>query len=109
MDTEDLAHPPSGGGTKLALLGILLPLALAAYATRGLVMREIYMPGRGGSGTMLHGDSAVALSLACLCLAALAHIRWCWGLLGWVRVFEAGTVLFGLGFAAALLWAFLIA
>ena len=109
MDTEDLAYPPSGGGTKLALLGILLPLALAAYAARGLVMREIFMPGHRGNGAMIHGDSAIAFALACLCLAALAHIRWCWGLLGCVKVFEVGTVLFGLGFVTALLWAFLIA
>ena len=39
------------------------------YATYGLVMGEMYLPGKRGASQTLHGSSAMSLAAAFLCIA----------------------------------------
>jgi len=65
------------------LFGVLLPMAIAAWAVwRGLVMRDIYMPGASRhavtAGWWLKGDAAVWAGAGTLCLAAMSHALFFW-------------------------------
>lgn len=102
---ENLAYPPAGGRIKLLLLGILLPAVILRIACRAWLTQEAWWPGRQGSGVTVHGESAQAIAIVYLCVAAFVHFRWCWGLLQWDRTFQAGTVCSLLIFLGALIWA----
>lgn len=106
FDAEDLSYPPSGGRVKLTLLGIALPLGVVAIGVHSWTSQEAWWPGSRGSGVMVHGDAAKAFAVLYMSLSAFVHSRWCWGLLGYNRVFETGTVISILGFLGSMLWAF---
>ena len=76
----------------MALLGILVPLAIAGYALSGYFHEAIWWPGKGG-GVTLKGDSAKALALSYFGAAAAAHFRWFRGILPAYRIFTWGTTL----------------
>jgi hypothetical protein len=96
-DIEELAYPPdSGGKVKMALLGIILPIALACYAGWGFAKESFYVPERGGE--IIHGTAAKWLALCHFGAAATAHFRWWWGLLPSYRIFTWGSTL------AMILW-----
>jgi len=105
-DAEDLSYPPSGGRTKLLLLGILLPLAIGYFSVKAWVSGEVVWLGRGNFDTIVHGQTAKALAVAYFGVCLFCHFRWCWGLIPNYRVFEIGTIVSLLGFLGGLGYAF---
>lgn len=92
-DAENFAYPPGGGPIKLVLLGILLPLGIAAFAASCWISEKaVWFGGRGGNMD-ISGPAARAMAVAYLGGALFCHFRWCWGLRGHYRVFEVGTVI----------------
>ena len=67
---------------------------------------EAWWPGNRGSGVMAHGEAAKALAVLYMSVSAFVHTRWCWGLLGYNRMFETGTVISILGILGSMIWAF---
>ena len=104
-DFEDFAYPPTGGRLKLVLLGIALPGIIARFGLLAWVLEEAWWPSRRGSGEIIHGESAQAMAIVYLSVAAFIHFRWFWGLLPADRTFRVGTVCSLLTFLGALIWA----
>jgi hypothetical protein len=104
-DFEDLAYPPTGGRLKLILLGVVLPGIIAYFGIRAWILEEALWPGRRGSSMVIYGESAQAMGVVYLSVAALFHFRWVWGMLQAHRTFQAGTVCSLLAFLGALIYA----
>jgi hypothetical protein len=104
-DYEDLAYPPNGGRVKLILLGCLIPGIIAWFAIKAWLMKEAYWPGRRGSGMLVHGESAQAMAVVYLSVAAFFHFRWFWGLIQTHQIFQIGTICSLLLFLGALIYA----
>jgi hypothetical protein len=104
-DYEDFAYPPNGGRVKLILLGLIIPGIIAYFAIRAWLTKEAYWPSRRGQGLIVHGESAQALAVVYLSVAAFFHFRWFWGLIQADRVFQIGTVCSLLTFLGALIHA----
>ncbi len=92
-DFENLSYPPNGGRVKLAILGIILPLAIAYFAGKAWITQEAVWPERGGWSMLVTGNTARSLAVCYFAAAAFCHFRWFWGLLPSYRVFICGTVL----------------
>lgn len=105
-EAEDLSYPPSGGRTKLILLGIVLPLIILYFGIQAWVTEEAVWFGRRNTDIEVRGHTAKALGVVYSSVGLFCHFRWFWGLIPVYRVFEIGTVisllgvLGGLGFGA---------
>lgn len=101
-EVEDLSYPPSGGRTKLILLGILLPLVIGYFAAKAWVTEEAIWLGQNDDHITVHGMTAKALAVTYLSAGLFCHFRWCWGLIPIYRVYEMGTVASLLGILGGL-------
>ena len=111
MDIEEWNNPPTGGRGKMILLGIVLPLAIACFATKIWIDQETIWPLKRGYGrySVVRNETARALAVCYFSIAAFAHSRWFWGMLPSERAFKygmIGSMIFGL---AAALMAFVYA
>lgn len=97
-EAEDLAYPPGGGTGKLTALGVLLPLLISWFAVSSWITEQAVWPGQRGTTLTIRGPEARWMAGAYLGIALFCHFRWCWGLLGFYRTFEIGTVLSLLAF-----------
>ena len=102
---EDLAYPPTGGRLTLVLLGIVLPGVIAYFGVKAWVLEEAYWPGNHGNGVIIFGVAAQAFAVTRLSVACFCHFRWCWGLLGYDRVFEVGTAISVIFFLVSMVYA----
>ena len=105
-EAEDLSYPPSGGWTKLVILGIVLPLIILYFGIQAWITEEAVWFGHRNSDIEVHGKTAKALGVVYSSVGLFCHFRWFWGLIPVYHVFEIGTVisllgvLVGLGFGA---------
>jgi hypothetical protein len=105
-DFEDLAYSPSGGRTKLILLGILLPLIIAYFGVDAWVTEKAIWFGQGNSKMIVHGQTAKALAVTYLSVGLFCHFRWCWGLIPCHRLYEIGTIISLLGILGGIAYGF---
>lgn len=109
-EIEDLSYPPTGGRVKIAILGILLPLLLAYFASKAWIDQVATWPGNRGHGVIVKGETARAIAVCKLAVALFCHFRWFWGIVSTYRVFTIGMVvsliLFLCGLGAALYFGF---
>ncbi len=96
LSAENFSFAPSGGTFKLALLGLILPYVILYFGIRGWITQEALWIG-DGVDLEVSGKSARAISLAYSGIGMLFHFRWVWGLLGFYRTFEIGTIISALG------------
>lgn len=111
QEIEDLAYPPYGAGiVRKVAFGFLLPGWIGWHAVNGWLTARLFLPGKGGIGTWLTGDSARWLALAYIGMALFCHTRWFLGLLD-IRfpLFEVLTVISILMIVAGMIgmWVFL--
>jgi hypothetical protein len=92
-DAEDLSYPPSGGRVKLVLFGSILPLVIIYFGAQAWITEEAIWFASRGSVIEVHGPTAKTLGIFFTSIGLFCHIRWFWGLLGFYRVFEVGTVI----------------
>lgn len=78
-DTEDFAHPPTGGAATHWLGGVALALFFAWLGARGLRTGHATLYGNNGS-MELNGDPAKAFSCAWIALGVFFHAHLFWGL-----------------------------
>ena len=104
FDIESLAWPPNGGKVKLVVLGLLVPAIIAGFAARSWIQQEAWLPTKTSGWYGVHGQDALATAAAYLSAAVFMHSRWCWGLLGFDRIFQAGTILALLAFVGSMIW-----
>ena len=109
-EIEDLSYPPTGGRLKIIVLGILLPMLLAWFASKAWIDQVTTWPGNRGHGIIVKGDTARAIAVCKLASALFCHFRWFWGIVSSYRVFTVGMVvslvLFLGGLGAAFWFAF---
>ncbi|MEC5129220.1 hypothetical protein VSU19_20840 [Verrucomicrobiales bacterium BCK34] len=89
---NNFAFAPSGGSVKLVVLGFALPSVIFYFAIKGWITQEALWIGRDNDQEV-SGVSAQAISVAYFGVGLVCHIRWFWGLLGFGRIFEVGTIL----------------
>ena len=104
FDFEDLSYPPDGGRWKLIILGIIVPGIVAWFGHHAWTLQQAWWPGRGG-GVIVRGESAQAMAVVYMSVAALVHFRWFWGLLQARWTFQVGTTVSLLSFLGAMIWA----
>jgi len=109
-EIEDLSYPPTGGRVKITILGILLPLLLAWFASKAWIDQVATWPGHRGSSMVVKGDAARAIAVCKFAAALFCHFRWFWGIVSTYRVFTIGMVvsliLFLGGLGAAIYFVF---
>ena len=89
----------------MVLLGIILPTVILYFGIRGWISQEAVWIARGDDFEVT-GESAIGISIAYTGIGILCHIRWVWGLLGYARIFEIGTILAAIMIVTGLAYGF---
>lgn len=70
-DYEAIPFSPNHIPFKIRLFNSLLAIFLLVYGTYGLIVDDIWIPGKRSTGVHYHGPAAVVLFLAICCAAAV--------------------------------------
>ncbi|MBK1830101.1 hypothetical protein JIN77_05170 [Verrucomicrobiaceae bacterium R5-34] len=107
-DLNTLSDPPNGGVFKLVLLGVLLPGWIMYHASEAWLNESAIWYGQSTDVT-LSGPAARAMAIVYGGVALFCHFRWFWGLQGYYRTWEIGTIVALLGFVGGLITALVLA
>ncbi|MDA7921157.1 hypothetical protein N9B73_05320 [Verrucomicrobiales bacterium] len=105
LTAENFSFAPSGGRFKLVILGLILPCVILYFGIRGWITQEALWVG-DGIDLGVSGVTARAISFAYSGIGMLFHFRWVWGILGFHRTFEIGTIFSALGIIGGIAYGF---
>ncbi|MEO0417059.1 MAG: hypothetical protein AAF226_19150 [Verrucomicrobiota bacterium] len=106
MDFEDFAHSPEYSPLKFWLFGVLTPLFFVCCGVEALITKDTWWIVDQNSSDFfvkISGPTALGIATCHLGIGAFCHMRWCWGMLEFYRIFITGSVLSLLAVASGII------